>query len=86
MLLRHGTINPVLSLYSFLQPSCFLDLVPCRHHQAQLWLPNVHLYDLSMTGFSVGFAVPASQVRLPPSDPSPGPENLASEWHHLRIP
>jgi hypothetical protein len=38
ILLRHGAIKPVrpvLPLYSFLRPSCFLDQVPYRHHQAQ---------------------------------------------------
>ena len=41
MLLRHGTmIKPVLSLYSFLRPFCFLDWVPCRHHQAQFGCPT----------------------------------------------
>lgn len=46
--IRHGMIKPVLPLYSFLRPSCFLDWVPYRHHQAQIWLSNEHLHDFSM--------------------------------------
>jgi hypothetical protein len=65
----HGMIKPVLSLYSFLRTSCFLDWLPGRHHQAQFWLSNVHLHDLSMTSFALpsAFVVPANQVSSDPS-------------------
>src|SRR5258707_15779426 len=47
----HGMTKPVLSLYSFLRPSCFLNWVSCQHHQAPTWPSNAHLYDSSTTSF-----------------------------------
>lgn len=41
----HGMIKPVLSLYSFLRPSCFLDRLITRHNF------GVHLNDLSIDQF-----------------------------------
>jgi hypothetical protein len=85
---RYDQTSVVLVLFS--RPSCFLDWVPCRHHQVQFWSSNVHLCDLSMPSFSgsalssAGFVVPANQVpyflRIGPDAREHG------DWHHLRIP
>ena len=65
MLPRHGMIKPVLSLYSFLRPSCFLDCPAdiTRHNFG--FVQRLHFCgrDLSMSSFSGSATCPAPASR-----------------------